>query len=259
MKLTDSPQTYRKLKLYNLVMGFLHLLQGVLMVVVSNDTSAKLTTEFLKFDTQAMQVLQEKEVLFELPLGYSVAVFLFMSALAHFIIGTVYFPKYVENLKKGANYARWIEYAFSSSWMIVIIGILVGMFDAPSLILLFFLNMMMILFGYVMELHNQTTSKTDWTSFIYGCIAGAVPWVVMGWYFYGAVQNTNEVAVVPNFVYGIFISLLVFFNVFAINMILQYKRVGRWKNYLFGEVVYIALSLVAKSLLAWQVWSGTLR
>ncbi|HRO65178.1 MAG TPA: heliorhodopsin HeR, partial [Candidatus Dojkabacteria bacterium] len=103
------------------------------------------------------------------------------------------------------------------------------------------------------------TSKTDWTSFIYGCIAGAVPWVVMGWYFYGAVQNTNEVAVVPNFVYGIFISLLVFFNVFAINMILQYKRVGRWKNYLFGEVVYIALSLVAKSLLAWQVWSGTLR
>ena len=133
------------------------------------------------------------------------------------------------------------------------------MFDVPSLILLFFLNMMMILFGYVMELHNQTTAKTDWTSFIYGCIAGAVPWVVMGWYFYAAIQNTNEVAVVPNFVYGIFISLLVFFNVFAVNMILQYKRVGRWKNYLFGEVVYIALSLVAKSLLAWQVWSGTLR
>jgi hypothetical protein len=57
----------------------------------------------------------------------------------------------------------------------------------------------------------------------------------------------------------IFGSIFVFFNVFAINMILQYKKVGRWRDYLFGERVYIILSLVAKSLLAWQVFFGTLR
>jgi hypothetical protein len=28
-----------------------------------------------------------------------------------------------------------------------------------------------------MELHNQHTEKTNWTAFIYGCIAGIVPWV----------------------------------------------------------------------------------
>ena len=36
-------------------------------------------------------------------------------------------------------------------------------------------------------------------------------------------------------------------------------KVGPWKNYLYGERVYIILSLVAKSLLAWQVFAGTLR
>jgi len=51
----------------------------------------------------------------------------------------------------------------------------------------------------------------------------------------------------------------VFFNVFAVNMLLQYKKVGLWKNYIFGEAMYILLSLLAKSALAWQVFGGTLR
>lgn len=40
-------------------------------------------------------------------------------------------------------------------------------------------------------------------------------------------------------------------------MALQYKKVG--PCYLYGEFVYIILSLVAKTLLAWQVFAGTLR
>jgi hypothetical protein len=42
-------------------------------------------------------------------------------------------------------------------------------------------------------------------------------------------------------------------------MVLQYKKVWKWKDYLFGEKVYMILSLVAKSALAWQVFAGTLR
>jgi hypothetical protein len=44
--------------------------------------------------------------------------------------------------------------------------------------------------------------------------------------------------------------------VFAVNMVLQYKGVGRWKDYLYGERTYIVLSFVAKTLLAWLVFSG---
>ena len=59
--------------------------------------------------------------------------------------------------------------------------------------------------------------------------------------------------------YAIFVSIFIFFNVFALNMILQYRRTGPWGDYLYGERAYIWLSLVAKSLLAWQVFAGTLR
>ena len=63
----------------------------------------------------------------------------------------------------------------------------------------------------------------------------------------------------PAFVYAIYASIFAFFNVFAVNMVLQYRRVGRWREYLYGERVYMLLSLFAKSALAWRVFAGTLR
>lgn len=62
----------------------------------------------------------------------------------------------------------------------------------------------------------------------------------------------------PGFVYAIVVSLFLFFNVFGLNQWLQYRAKGRWADYLVGERSYIILSLVAKSLLAWQVFGGTL-
>ena len=122
--------------------------------------------------------------------------------------------------------------------------------------LVFTLNATMNLFGIMMELHNQHTQKVNWTAFIYGCVAGFVPWVVIMLYFVGAVNSGD--AKPPDFVYAIVPTLFVFFNIFAINMVLQYKKVGPWKDYLFGERVYIILSLSAKSVLCWLIWTGTL-
>ena len=53
-------------------------------------------------------------------------------------------------------------------------------------------------------------------------------------------------------------TIFVLFNCFAVNQWLQYRGNGRWTDYLHGERVYIWLSLVAKSLLAWQIWGNTL-
>jgi hypothetical protein len=69
--------------------------------------------------------------------------------------------------------------------------------------------------------------------------------------------SESEVAP-PAFVVDIVISLFVFSNTFAIYQWLQRKQVGRWKIYLQGERSYITLSLVAKTALAWQAFSGAI-
>ena len=244
------------LRRFNLVMGLLHLVQGVLMIAISNDTTYPIFTNYLGFDVATRTLNPNPQLLYELPFGIAVACFLLISAVAHFYLSTIGYKRYVDNLKKGMNPVRFYEYALSSSLMIVLIGMLIGLWDLGALILIFTLNATMNLFGIMMELHNQHTKKTDWTAFIYGCIAGIVPWIVIMLYFVGAVNSGD--AKPPAFVYAIVPTLFVFFNIFAINMILQYKKVGPWKDYLFGERVYIILSLSAKTVLCWLIWTGTL-
>ena len=248
---------YKNLRIYNIIMGCFHFIQGVLMVVLSNDFKLPVNTSYLKFDLTTFTLQPTLNHVFDIRLGYAIAAFLFMSAIAHF---TISLPKvyewYIGNLKKGINYARWIEYSFSSSLMIVVVAMLVGVYDLSTLILMFALNAMMILFGLMMEVHNQSTTKTNWLSYIFGCIAGIVPWVVIALYLFGSGDADHHA---PTFVYWIFFSIFVFFNSFAGNMALQYGKIGKWKDYTFGEKMYILLSLVAKSLLAWQVFAGTLR
>jgi hypothetical protein len=41
-------------------------------------------------------------------------------------------------------------------------------------------------------------------------------------------------------------------------MWLQYKKIGKWKVYAYGEKAYIVLSLVSKSALGWIIVLGTL-
>jgi hypothetical protein len=42
-------------------------------------------------------------------------------------------------------------------------------------------------------------------------------------------------------------------------MVLQYARRGPWRDYRYGEVGYIVLSLTAKTLLAWLIFANVLR
>lgn len=254
----DAPEkTFRGLRRFNLIMGFLHLVQGVFMWVVSNDTAYPIFTNFLSFDRATFSLTPGPERFYDLLLGPAVAIFLLLSAVAHFYLSTIGYPRYVENLKKGKNPIRFYEYALSSSLMIVLIGMLAGVWDLGAILLMFGLNATMNLFGLLMESLNQHTDKTDWTPFVFGSIAGIIPWLVVFVYFFGAVSTGGE-AKPPTFVYAIIPTLFVFFNTFAINMLLQYKKVGPWQDYLFGERMFIVLSLVSKTVLAWMIFGGTL-
>lgn len=244
------------LRKFNLVMAGLHFAQGVAVLLLSRSFSLPISGGYLQFNETTKQLDPATVTLFHLSLPLLVALFFFLSAGAHLIIATVYRKTYERNLGLGLNKARWFEYALSASTMMVAIALLVGIYDAGSLLMILVLTALMNLLGLVMEVHNQTTKRPNWLSFWLGSLAGIVPWLVVALYFWIGAANGSTA---PTFVYWIFVSIFVFFSSFALNMVLQYKRVGPWRDYLYGERSYIILSLVAKSLLAWQVFAGTLR
>lgn len=248
----DASPRYRRLRVYNLVMGLFHAVQGVVILTLANDFALPVTANFLE-DAPGLRPPSLDE-LFEVRLAWGVAAFVFLSAAAHWIVASPgVFEWYRRNLERNRNYARWIEYSASSSVMVVLIAMLTGISDIAALGAIFGVNAAMILFGLLQE-HYETPGGGRWLPYWFGMLAGSVPWILVAIYLWSPGSTGSP----PGFVYAIFFSLFVFFNSFAINMALQYRRVGRWKDYLFGESAYILLSLTAKSVLAWQVFAGTL-
>ncbi|MDD3958922.1 MAG: heliorhodopsin HeR [Clostridiaceae bacterium] len=252
------------LRRFNMVMGALHLIQGILMLILSGSVIQKIaefspviTQNYLTFNPATQSLEPAFRELFSLPFGVLVASFLLISACAHALISI---PRkmndiYNADLLKGINRFRWFEYALSSSIMITLIATLFGIYDIASLTLIFLANAAMNLFGLVMEQLNSGKDKVCWGPFVWGSVVGLAPWIAILMYMFGS-GNFDKV---PWFVWAIIGAYFVAFNTFPVNMVLQYKKSGKWKNYLYGERVYIVLSLVAKTILAWLVLFGAMQ
>lgn len=260
--IAKSPISFEYLKRFNATAGTLHFVQGIVMLALGFvlKWSRDIYTFYLKLgiapsNPPRFTAVPNPQIFLTINnLGVLLASFPLISAVAHFIIAFPRNKSYNENLKKGMNPYRWYEYAFSSSIMIFLISTFVGIWDFWSLVMIFVLNAMMTMFGYLMELVNQKTERTSWFAFDVGCISGGLPWIVLFAYFTAAANSAGLNP--PTFVYAILFVYLALFMSFAVNMVLQYKGVGRWNDYLYGERIYIILSFVAKTLLAWLVFSG---
>jgi hypothetical protein len=243
---------FRSLRVWNIVVGSILAAQALAIALLTNGFSLPVTSTFM---TGPPGTTARLDTLFDFPLGWGVFAFLAISAGALLVIAAPgVFEWYVRNLQQSRNYGRWIEYAVSSSIMIVLIAMITGVSDIAALIAIFGVNACMILFGLLMEKY-ESPGRPSWLSFWFGTFAGIIPWLIIVIYVWSpGLDGTKP----PTFVYAIIVSLFVLFNVFAVNMWLQYRQIGPWRDYLVGEKAYILLSLTAKALLAWQVFAAVL-
>ena len=246
--------TSQGLRKVNIFAGFLHLAQMTAVLALSSDFALPVTATYMEGPPGTS--FAPSVILFSTPIGLTVAIFLGLSALAHFIVASPqFFPRYSAGIAAQRNYFRWVEYSISSSVMIVLIAQVTGVADIAALISIFGVNASMILFGWLQEKYEEP-GNGGWVPFIFGCITGIVPWLALVFYVFAIGGEGENQA--PTFVYFIVFTIFVLFNSFALVQFLQYKKVGKWSDYLRGERTYITLSLVAKSLLAWQIFANTL-
>ncbi len=242
------------IKKLNIVAGLAHLTQMVLILVLANNFTLPVTAAYPQGPPGTP--VADPVVLFDSRIAWGVALFFALSAFFQLLVVTPWvYPKYVQGLLDKHDYFRWAEYSISSSVMIVLIAQIVGITDVAALIAIFGVNASMILFGWLQEKY-ETPGSGGMLPFAFGCFAGIIPWIIV--VIFVVAPGSASPGETPGFVYGIIISLFIFFNSFALVQYLQYKPVGKWSDYLRGERAYIWLSLIAKSLLAWQIFSGTL-
>lgn len=247
--MSSSTQGLQKL---NVVATVLHFVQAILVLVLANDFALPVTSFFWNDAPNNRLDIARLDRMFDVSVAWAAALFLLLSALFHGIVSTVGRRKYESEISLEQNRFRWVEYSISSTLMIIAICLVFGIGDIAGLIGIAGANIAMILFGWVMEVVNRPGQAVWWTPFWFGCLVGILPWIGLLIYLFGPGDD------MPSFVYGIFISIFIFFNLFGLNQYLQYRKVGRWSDYVYGEKMYLWLSLIAKSALAWQLYGNTL-
>ncbi len=245
--------TTHKLRRLNIIVGLVAAAQAIVLLIIAKPASLPVNMTYMLGPPGEGKYSPPTE-LFGMRIDIAVALFLLLAAADHLIVASPWANRwYNANVARGINPARWWEYSISASLMVVLIAMLTGISEVTALGALFGVNAAMILFGLLME-HYESPGRPNWLPYLFGVLTGAVPWLLIGVYLW----SPTVAAEPPGFVYAIYGSLFLFFNSFAVNMFLQYRRVGPWRNYLFGESAYILLSLTAKSALAWQLFAATL-
>jgi len=250
MTTTISSERLSNLRKWNIGLTVLHIAQAIAIALMAGSFAITITSTFpegppgTRIDTPGS--------LFDLPIGPAVAVFLALAALDHLITATVMRGTYERDLARGINRFRWVEYSISATLMLILISSYSGITDVAALLCLIGANVGTMLFGWLQETMNPPDrTTTTMKSFWFGTLAGALPWVAI-W------VNVIGAETVPGFVFGIVVAEQIFFFSFGLNQWLQYRKVGKWADYLRGEKTYLVLSLAAKSFLAWQIYGGSL-
>ena len=245
-----TPERLENLRKWNLGLTILHAVQAVLIVVLSGDFVIEVVSTFPEGEPGTR--VPEAEQFFDVRVGFAIGLFLALAAIDHLLTATVFRRTYENDLRGGINRFRWVEYSISATIMILLIGFYSGITNITAVIAVIGANVAMILFGWIQERMNPPgRTTTTMLPFWFGTIVGLAPWIAI------AVQIIGS-ETVPGFVYGIVVVQAVLFFSFGLNQWLQYRGIGKWTDYVYGEKAYLVLSLAAKSLLAWQIYFPSL-
>jgi len=247
-----TPEKLSNLRKWNIGLTILHLGQAIAVLLLTNDFAIKVLSSFPAGPPGTEGLVTS--TLFEVRIGWVIAAFLALAGIDHLLTSTFARRRYETDLKNGINRFRWAEYAISASLMVVIISMYWGILTLAALVAVVGANIAMILFGWLQEKMNPPgRTSTTMVPFWFGTLVGLAPWLAMS-------VNISQIPLgdAPKGLFLIMIVQGLFFFCFGLNQWLQYRGVGKWTNYMFGEKTYLILSLGAKSLLAWQIFAVSL-
>ena len=245
----------------NMTLAVVYAAQAVAILILGKAVTLPVVSHYLTTDTLASQAAGHKVLalavrhLFDIDIRYLIVAFLAVSAVIQLLIATVGRKSYEDNLQKHVNPLRWLDFGISTGIMFLLIGLLNGIYDASSLMMIFVLVVLLYFMAYLGE--SKISKLRDRMQILLAIsLAGVAVWFTVAVYlksalFYGAGLS--------HYVYWLDGSILVITFCLAINKLQSFRAKGKWADYLFSERLFMFLSFVAKTGLTWLVFAGFLK
>jgi len=218
------------------------------------------------------------EVLFTAQIRWMSVAFISLAALDH-LLCCINLPRmlccklrirdyYNKCIASGNNPIQWIEYSISASIMNVQIAMLSGIVVWGDLAAIFVGTAAVMTFGlygerinswrrvdYSSVTNDDERREVDWWPFTISTALYMLVWGRIGVAFFSALSRTDRD--VPFYVQFIFFGLLTVESLFAVVYVLEQTNSCGIKKYTAAALSYQALSLTAKTALAWATYFGS--
>jgi hypothetical protein len=119
-----TPERLDNLRKWNLGLTVLHAVQAVLIVVLSGDFVIQVVSTFPEGEPGTR--VPDAEPFFDVRVGFAIGLFLASPRIDHLLTATVARSTYEADLRRGINRFRWVEYSFSATIMVLLIGMYSG-------------------------------------------------------------------------------------------------------------------------------------
>lgn len=258
--LNDDNALYNSLRTQHAVLAFIHTVNTVAIIALTStsnlfDVPLVENLPYVNGTSVSRTVLYEHTLTTKFSLAAVCTAFSALAAIDHLLCATVLNKWYMQLVDDRNNYFRWIEYAFSSSLMVVVVAMLSSIFSLSTLFCLFGLMMTVISYGFVIDQVQDEPLNVKRMSGL-SLIPYAFMWAtILGHFLYGMTHSEGKA---PWFVWVIMISISVLFASFAVIHSKQIGRRGRWASYAYSETMFNLASLLSKSLLVWILVPGIL-
>lgn len=260
-----------KLRLLNFVLFALHLFSCVFILANRDkvqEYAAKIGVYSSEItpDSGAQSYGYGFKFLGTVNLVYLIAAFFAITAAFHLIYALGANSFYGRMIAAGSNPLRWIEYSFTATIMVAILALTASVQSLQQLLLLVVATIVIMLLGGVIERAIRDRQLG------YARQLTALAWLlelcvffVIGAAFVSTIHQVNSVigsqGGIPDWVYVILVSELLFYSAFGFLQLVQLVRAGRGRGQDFRkyEYGYHALSLLAKLTLGWTFYFGATR
>jgi hypothetical protein len=228
------PGVTDRLRWSNLAIALVHLVQALIVLAVAAGN-----VETISRTGASAPVLN-------LSVGSALAVVFVVLAATHGAAGSVLTEVYLRDLRRGRNSIRWAGMYLTAPTLMVLVALLAGIQDVPRLALVVAATVAMVGLGSMQEQLNPLGRReTTMVPLIAAVVVGLVPWAMVLGAFLAADQH--ELAG------STFVALFVLWGSVWVNAVLQYRQIGPWSDFLYGERTALTLSLVVNSALAWEI------
>jgi hypothetical protein len=251
---------YQSLRKWNLGFGALLALQAVAIIVIGGSQTVPITTNYLATDALASDAAGHQVLavatrhLADVRLSWMVAKFLLIFAAVFLLAATLWRGKYEAWLERGVNKLRWAGFGLGGGVMATTVAVLGGVSDISSMLLIFGVVALSGLCALAASLMGSERRLRR--LLIVGGLAGAViAWLSIFISAGGAALYDGSL---PAFVCYMYVSMLLFTGAIGLASYFRLKGRGKWADTVYAERMFMVLGFLAASVLAWQIFAGTL-